>query len=337
LQPGITDFKLALMRLAPENRDSALADLSPATEADRAFAYALGADFPPGTDKQLWVIAWSSRLPLKDDPAIQSLVGGQIAGAGAPANFEFDAYRYQPHEYSWPMPRVTVSPSVSGNEDRSLAFGTLHRGEPMLVIPKSTSWMAFANLWVSILRPVHNELYAAAGIVELELDQKLAAHPCQAFLDPFFRPGCEPGPMAHALLAWYLAAADGAIGSVTTDAMATIIAQDTFDPPSFADAASKLVFQAGLPLRRWTQRVREISAISPQHAGAVQTALSEMLAQLPEDLPRDLGSIFELLYELHIASETQVEDPDLAKSLASINAGGKIGKFAKKLASLGSN
>ncbi len=187
------------------------------------------------------------------------------------------------------------------------------------------------------MRPAHNELYAAAGIFELQLDQKLAAHPCQAFLAPFFHPGLTPGPIGHALLAWYLAVADGAIGSATTDAMATIIAQDTFDPYSFAHTASKLVFQARLPLHRWTLRVREISAISPQHAGAVRTALSEMLTQLPEDLPRDLGSILELLYELHIASETQVEDPDLTKSLASINAEGKAGKFAKKLASLSAN
>ncbi len=71
LQPGITDCKLALMRLAPENRGSALADLTPATEAERVLAYALGADAPPGSNKQLWVIAWSSRLPLTADPAIK--------------------------------------------------------------------------------------------------------------------------------------------------------------------------------------------------------------------------------------------------------------------------
>jgi hypothetical protein len=335
LQPGITDYKLALMRLAPEARDVALTDLRPATEADRALAYAMGADFPHETDKQLWAIAWSSRLPLKADPAIQTLVGGQVAGAGTPAGLEFDAYRYHSHGYSWPMPRIVVSPPITGQEDQILAFGMLHKDEP--IYGKSlhaNAWMAFANPWVSIARPAHSELYFAAGILELELDQKLAAHPCQAFLDPFFRPGCEPAAMAHALLAWYLAAADGAIGSVTTDGMATIIAQDKFDPSSFADAARKLVFQAGLPLRRWTQRMREISAISQQHADAVRVALSELLSQLPEDLPRDLGGILELLYELHIASETQLQNADLALSFASINAGGKAGKFAKKLASL---
>jgi len=288
-------------------------------------------------DKQLWVIAWSSRLPLTADPAIQTLVGGQIPGVGTPAVFEFDAYRYQPYDHSWPMPRIVMSPAPLAEEDHFLSFGTLHNSKGMISAMYPGSWMIQANPWVSILRPAHNELYAAAGIFELQLDQKLAGHPCQLFLHPFFRPGCEPGPMAHALLAWYLAAADGAIGSVTMDAMATIIAQGIFDSSSFAHAASKLVFQAGLPLRRWTQRAREISAISPQHEDAVRTALSEMLTQLPEELPRDLGSILELLYELHIASETHVADPDLAKSLTSINAGGKAGKFAKKLVSMGSN
>jgi len=332
------DFKAALLRLGPENRDAALADLSPETEAERALAYALGANVRPETDKQLWAIAWSSRVPLNVDPAIQSLVGGQIAGAGTPTVFEFDAYRYQKYDYDSPKPKVKMSPPVTEQKDTSLSFGMLHKDEPGYGGPsKPNLWMILANPWVSILRPAHSELYFAAGIVELLLNQKLAGHPCQAFLDPFFRPECEPETMAHALLAWYLAAADGAIGSVTIDAMATTIAQGTFDPSSFADAASKLVFQAGLPLRRWTQRVRAISAISQQHAYAVQTALSEMLSQLPEDLPRDLGGVFELLHELHIASETKIANPDLTKSLASINAGGKAGKFAKKLASLGSD
>lgn len=325
------------MRLGPENRDLALAELTPTTEADRAFAYALGADFPPETDKQLWVMAWSSRLPLEADPAIQSLVGGQIAGAGTPSVFDFDADRYRSGEYAWPMPRVTVSPPVSGSEDQSLAFGTLHKDEAMLVAPRTTSWVASANPWVSILRPAHSELYSAAGIVELELDQKLAGHPCLSFLDPFFRPGFQPGPMAHGLLAWYLAAADGAIGSATTDAMATLVAQGTFDRHSFADAARKLVFRGGLPLRRWTMRVREIAMMSPQHAGAVQATLSEFLSRLPKDLPRDLGGILELLFELHVASGTSVENADLAKELAGVETGGKTGKFAKKLARLGSD
>lgn len=335
LQPGAVDFKLALMRLAPEGRDAALAGFRPETEAERALAYAMGADISPEKDKQLWVIAWSSRLPQMADAQIQTLVSGKIAGAGEPAVFEFSAKRHISKEYSWPTPLVKVTPPATRGVDEAIGMGLPCKSEQVYLGAPHPSWMTHVNQWVSILRPAHSELFFATGIFELYLDEKLSGHPCLTFLEPFLRPGLQAGPMAHALLAWYLASADGAIGATTQDAIATLIAQNSFDADLFADAARKLIFDGGLPLRRWTKRLTEISQISPDHASAIQMALSSMLIGMPQDLPRDLGGILELLYELHIVLGTNVENVDFLTAMGLVTVGGKTGKYTKKLIGLG--
>jgi len=334
MQPGSSDFKLALMRLAPEGREEALSELQPETEAERALAYALGADSAPEADLQLWVIAWSSRLPLVADPRIQELVGGEIPGAGTPVAFEFGAGIRRSREYSWIKPFVTVTPPPPQDVDHAISFGLPWKCEHIYLGGTYPSWMSHANAWVSIVRPAHSELFFLTGLFELDLDQKLASHPCLTFLEPFFRPELRPGPMSHAMLAWYLAAADGAIGATTVDAMATLIAQDRFETGLFADAARKLIFEGGLPLRRWTMRISEITGNSLHHASAVKATLSAIMTEMPQDLPRDLGGILELLHELHTASGTVVENTALLRSLERVEVGGKIGKFAKKLMAL---
>ena len=337
VDPGPVDLRLALMRLAPESRAEALARLHPVTEAERALAYALGADLTPDEDVQLWVIAWSSRQPLEADPAIQKLVGKEIAGAGTPARFEFDAkiHTSTDGKYSWPDPVVRVRPPIIPRAEARLSFGQSYEFEHAIWPDPQAVWLSSTNDWTAILRPSHSEQFFATGIFQLELDQKLSNHPCQTFLRPFFRPGLTPGPMAHAMLAWYLAAADEAIGTGAVDALATIIAQGRFDAAAFGDAAHKLVFRGGLPLRRWTKRLAEISALSPDHSVAVQQALDAMLIDLPEDLPRDLGGILELLYNLHVASGSGLANKEVHARLDEVKAGGKAGKFARQLAGLG--
>ncbi|WP_170326699.1 DUF6493 family protein [Ruegeria arenilitoris] len=335
VQPGDTDFKLALMRLAPEGREAALNDLQPQSEPERALAYALGADAPPEADKQLWAIAWSSTLPLRPDPHIENLIGGSVPGAGHPARFEFYADIRRIDQYTWPRPKIRITPPILDNVDAALGFALPAKSEHTYMSDPGSSWMVLPNPWVGLARPAHTELFFATGIFELDLDQKLTNHHCLMFLDPLFRPDPKPGAMAHAMLAWYLASADEGIGTTTIDAMATLMDQHVFDPSAFTSAAHSLVFHAGLPLRRWTKRLTQVAGTSDAHARAVKSALAGMMVDLPSELPRDLGGILELLYELCVASDEAVGSPDTQAALRSIEAGGKTGKFARKLAVVG--
>ncbi|MFY2825416.1 DUF6493 family protein [Ruegeria sp. MALMAid1280] len=335
VQPGDTDFKLALMRLAPEGRKAALNDLQPRSEPERALAYALGADLPPETDKQLWAIAWSSTLPLRADPRIENLVGGPVPGVGYPAHFEFHADIRRVDQYAWPRPKIRISPPIPDDVDAALGFALPAKSEHSYMSDPGSSWMMHANPWVGLIRPVHSELFFATGIFELELDQKLTNHHCLMFLDPLFRPDPRPGPMAHAMLAWFLASADEGVGTTTIDAMDALMAQQVFDPGAFASAAHSLVFHAGLPLRRWTKRLTEVAGLSNTHARAIKTALAGMMIDLPYDLPRDLGGILELLYELCVTSDEAVGPSDVQAAFQAIKAGGKTGRFARKLAVYG--
>ncbi|WP_170754205.1 DUF6493 family protein [Ruegeria lacuscaerulensis] len=331
LVPGQADFKLALMRLAPEDREAALLDFTPETEEERALAYAMGADHIPEKDPQLWALAWASRLPCRPDPAVQKLVGNSIPGAGVPAIYTFHAEIRRIDEFFWPMPRVDISPEIPKHLPRELGFAVPAKLAHTYLGDPGVSWFTHPSPWVGLLRPSQSELFFLSGIFELELDQKLTNHFCLMFLDPFFRPGLNTGPMSHAMLAWYLASADEGIGTSSVDALATIIAQRMFSPTEFATAARQLVFFAALPLRRWTKRLAEVAGVSAQHGKAVRRALSWMLVDLPDDVPRDLGGLLELLHELCTASGTGLENTDTVVALNNIKVAGKTGKFAKKL------
>lgn len=321
--PGPVDFRLALLRLAPENRAEALATLPQDTENERAFAYALGADLKPEKDTQLWAMAWSSRLPVMTEPKLPA-----IPGAGVPVALNFDPTVKRQDTYSWPLVQVTCPP-LPDKAAAMLCFGAPYLPKPFAEPTPNPSWLADSSPWVGFLRPVHTELYLAEGINAFWHDDKLAVHPCLRFLDPFFRPELIAGPVAHALLAYYLVAADPAIGARATDALATLIAQGNFDARQFGQAANKLIFDAKIPLRRWVKRMTEVAAISASHAAAVRGGLEALIYDMPGDLPRDFGAILDLLYELSIATNTAPSTclPELAK----IKAGGKTGSMAKKL------
>ncbi|WP_170773366.1 DUF6493 family protein [Ruegeria lacuscaerulensis] len=334
VRPGGMDFRLAILRLGSEGREKALAALNPQTEAERALGYALGGEFRPETDCQLWAMAWQGRRPIEADPNIQRLVGGIIPGLGTPAEYRFTAKIRRIDEYFWPQPNVSILPKMPGDVDPSLGFALPAKFEHCYGSDPGTSWLLGLNPWAVLMNPTQPELYFVAGIFDLELDQKLTRHHCLTYLDSFFRPGLQPGKMAHAMLAWYLASADEGIGMTTGDSIATLIAQGRFQSEEFADAARELVFFGALPLRRWTKRMAQVSELSKMHAHEVQKALSAMLHDLPDTLPRDLGGILELLHELCVLSGSGLTAPKSTAALAAIKAGGKTGKFAKKLLKL---
>ncbi|WP_170384441.1 DUF6493 family protein [Ruegeria atlantica] len=337
VQPGEADFKLALMRLAPEGRKSALERFRPQSEAERASAYALGADIAPESDRQLWAIAWSSTVPLRVDSAIERLVGGSVPGLGVPASYGFHADIKRIEPCVWPRPKLRVLPPIPKSVDAALGFALPAKFEHTYGAEQGASWMTHPNPWVGLIRPAHSELFFSTGIFELELDQKLTNHHCLMFLEPLFRPDPNPGVMAHAMLAWYLASADEGIGSTTIDAITTLVAQERFDPLVFSSAAHSLVFDAGIPLRRWTKRMAEVARTSDLHAQSIKTALGAMMIDLPTELPRDLGGILELLYELCVASSDGIGSASSLAALENVKAGGKTGKFARQIVAFQKN
>lgn len=70
---------------------------------------------------------------------------------------------------------------------------------------------------------------------------------------------------------------------------------------------------------------------TPHH---LRYVIALLLDFLYDETPRDMGGLFELFYELHVAAGTAPEAPRTRACLTSVPGGGKVATFAKKLLAL---
>ncbi|MEM9780985.1 MAG: DUF6493 family protein [Pseudomonadota bacterium] len=329
------DLALALLRLGTGGREAAVARLKPASEAERATAFALGADAKPAGDPVLWVGAWAARAPDTVHPDIRRMVGQTVPDAGTPATLTLTVEREGRPPYFWCRPRIDIAPEPVAETQRfASSLRLTQRSDGFLAdSPCSTTFEDIA--WSSILWPGRAEPFFACAIRAMDTDQKLTDHFCLAYLEPLFRPGATCGPMALAALAYYLASADKAVTTLTVDAIAALVERRRLSADDFAAALQRFIATATLPFGRWVRGLRDVSAISPAHAAFVRAAIAALLRLQSEgEAPREFGAMLELLFELHCAAGTVVDDPDARERLSMLDGGGKTGTFARKLLKL---
>ncbi|MEL6482751.1 MAG: DUF6493 family protein, partial [Pseudomonadota bacterium] len=330
------DLSLALLRLAQTGRDEALSRLAPHTEAERAVAYALGAPVAPEKAASLWVAAWAARAPETPDKEVQRLAGGPVAGAGTPATLSLRVEREGSGPYFWVVTRVEVAPPPTPVNQRFLPSSFHLRSENRFDSANACGWTFEDIAWASIVWPGGMEPFFAQAIPAMDTDQKLTDHFALAYLEPLFRPGVSCGPMGAAMLAYYLASADSAITGMAVEAIAALADQEKLTPDALAAQTWPFIAVGTLPLKRWVRGFRSIAAISEKHAAFARRLMTRLLRFDLAEVPRDLGAMLELLYELHCESGTAFDDPEGHAFLERLDAGGKTRTYARKLRALGS-
>ncbi|MEL7180853.1 MAG: DUF6493 family protein [Pseudomonadota bacterium] len=333
--PGSVDFQMALLRLAPDGAADVLPKLSGATEFESALMYALGAEVVPGVNAPLWAAAWAACQPVEADPRIADLFKPHLPDCGLPASLK--AWREDSDNGQYYWPRIAVP--VSNVEDTDLTaaipamfyppppeyyFGTAHCGA------------VFEDVaWVSLLRPGWQEPFFRQAILSLDTYQKLSDHYCLGFLEPLFRPGITVGLLGHAMLVYYLASEDKSVSTLTADAIAELALLNKLDVDLFSDALSQLMMIDALPTGRWTKGLATVA-----QAGAAtfsREVITQVLDFTPDQTPRNIGGMLELLYELHISSNTAPHRPETLACLRGLPGGGKIAKCVKQLLKLSEN
>lgn len=332
-EPGQTDLELALLRLAPEGRIRALAAFTPRTDGDQCVAWALGGQGRPAGPVALRVAAWAARAPRQRDEGIVAAVGQPLPDAGIPARFTLDVGTRTSGEYTWHDLTLTVEPAAS--TDGKVYLSSLFHW------PQRNRWggetpcgYTFEDIaWSALVWPGNPEPFCAQAILQLDTDQKLTDHPLLACLEPFFRPGPAPGPMACAMLAYFLASTDKSLTQTTVDAIAAQVAAGGLNSAGFARALRPFLHNPALPTARWTRALSDLSALAPEAAGFVRETISAVLDFPADDAPRDLGGLLELLYELCVAAKTPPDAAAIA-CLGQLKGGGKTGKFAARLVAM---
>ncbi len=333
IEPGPTDLGLALLRLDGEGREAARARLTPRAPWERALAFALGADETPQGDAGLWVAAWAARDPQTSHAGVSALVGAPLPDAGMPASYELVVERQGDRPHVWYHIRVQVSPAAGPRVSRFLTsrFHLPHEHRWRSANP--CGWHAADVAWASLVWPANLEPFFSRALLAMDTDETLSDHPGLAYLEPLLRPGTVAGPLAHATLALYLASTDKAVVALAEEAVAAQVTCGALDAATFATAVRQFLASETLPTGRWTRAFGAIAALSPVHGAFVGAVIARLLGSVPGTPPRDVGGMIELLFELHTAAGTVLEDTATRQCLERMS-GGKAGRFARKLLAL---
>jgi len=333
VDPCPIDLQMAMLRLSGDGRSEAVDRLSDETEPNRAILYALGADIFPGKDRDLWAAAWAARQPVTTDKRISSLFKKELPDCGVPAEMVLSLRREENDEgFVWLIVRVPVTQlkKVAQTQAIPALFYTVN---PKAFYNAGAMDGNFDEIaWVSLLRPGWQEPFFRQALITFEPGQTLSKPFGLAFLEPFFRPGISPGPFAWASLAYFMIADDKAVVAMTIDAIVEMLSTGKLDANTFSDGLRPFLMVNAAPTDRWTKGLDRVAKLGAREF--VRDVLTQLIQFAPNETPRNMGGMLELLYELHLSTSTVPTCQETLDCLREIPGGGKVAKFSKNLLKL---
>jgi hypothetical protein len=100
---------------------------------------------------------------------------------------------------------------------------------------------------------------------------------------------------------------------------------------NLGDIMARLLDSGLNKFARWAKVFRDVSRLSPAHANTAIDLVVRMLRGDPGKAPRDVGVLFELLFELLSETSGRLTDEQARKYLSALKAGGKAAKLAKQI------
>lgn len=333
--PGTADLALALTRLARDGRADQAGRVDRSDEAGRAVTFALGIGGTAMDAGPLWAAAWLARSADAGDAEAMWPSGEREPDAGATPLYCLIVEKEGDESHAWCHPRVETAPALRRPDLQRPAALLHHRRKSGWGLSAHACGYEPADIaWSSLVRPGDPEAFLANAIGALDTSQKLADHPCIAYLDAFDRLGGEPGPIGCAVLALYLASEDKALCAHAADKVVRLAGADRIPAERFAAAILPFMLVGIYPSMRWTRALAAVAEAGPRHRIFVHGVLAGLLRFDPARAPRDIGGMIELLYELQLACEGAFDDPRAIKCLQGLNSGGKAAKFSARLLAL---
>ncbi|MDY0164898.1 MAG: DUF6493 family protein [Thermoguttaceae bacterium] len=333
--PPIADVCLAMLRLAPERREQALARLREGTaEWERAIRYALGGTgIKIGKNAPLWVAAARARSPRTDDAKVAKSFPNLGPNAGLVATFSFHVKTEQQENAKLriqckPAPPKAINPDCptillcQSRLDRDLSWE----------LGGMAGRTVGAVRWTASLWPLARESFFARAAEEIadNLDWWEAMWQNKALLEPLLDSGTPLGTMGLLLLALGLAAKEPGESGLATDIAIVAIEDGRLGSDNLGDMLAQLLPTGLIKPGRWQKTLSEVARVSPVHTLVVQRALQRALQGDPKCLPRDFGKLLDVLKELSFALGLSVTHEPCREMLLQIG-GGKVGQTAKAL------
>ena len=359
------DFRLSLLRLAPENREQALERAATLTPPLRRLAmFALGGEEHPARADRgnyaAWITAARCRAPHRDWSAEFAILDLHDAWPDSlsPAEYRWRSShrsgRNGQHRWTKPELKITVAsglnPSAPGRTTSilgriaqavsgqiatdwaALPSAALNRRvdperrwSSELNTPWITQWLAY--IWPQ--NPAGAHMTAAGRLVE-QIDQDSSSWtPGFGYFQALFqhnRPWREAG---HLLLCLGLVGKDADAKGLAVDALIEGIDTRRFDPSLFAATMAGLAEGEWIKFNRLGDALMRVIQVTALHAAVVSEALQQSLPRL--DLQQK--NAFRLL-EVIVEAQAITGQPlgqSARAALERINGSGKAAKLAKQL------
>lgn len=336
--PQLDDAVLALLRLAPEHRERALAGAGEVPgDFGAALRYALGGERKghPGPDA-LWIAAARARLPYRDDAALAKALGetGPDGARAARVSYDWKARRGGGWR-SFEFERATepAKPkSVAREHVTVLMYGAEYGSSEVGPV------RALASVY-----PLARTGFFAMGAHALQsnLDWWGAEWGNHAFIDPLLDPDVALDAPALATLALGLAAKESREHGLAVDALVACVSDGRLVGRELGEAMATLWHPAqgedgvkgSRPTgSRWAKTLALAAKSSELHSEAVRTVIETLIERFdPAANPPDLHALLALWVELCAEAETGVLSKPARAKLEALEGGGKTAANKKAL------
>lgn len=339
--PDLPDVCLALLRIAPDRRAAALAELREnSREWARAIRYALGGQrVKLGETAALWIAAARSRAPWQDDAKVMAAFPDFGPDAGQAASYAFHCVTKGKHtnlviESAPPPPKKAASECVT------IVFHTQRKlGSDLRFEMGGAGGRTVGSVrWTATIWPLARESFFAAAAADLadNLDWWEAQWQHKVYLEPLLDARTPLRHMGLLLLTVGLAAKEPGEYGLATDVAIRAIDDGRLGSDNLGRMLAELLPTGLIKPGRWQKTLAETARFSPRHALVVQQALQTCLQGDPAALPRDYAKLLDLLHELSIELRQGVADAGCRELLARVTSG-KAAKSAKALLALESD
>jgi hypothetical protein len=309
--PGEKEQVHALLRLAPTGSVPAEVRVLADAPFVRALRYALGDDIAPGTERALFAAAARIRHPGTDDPALEARHPGIGPDGALVARYTWrvrtDSHVAQGTTYTHHHFELEVEPRAVRPIDYLPAVSRYCAED---VEHRYLRWWSFAGVdagairYLATLLPSDLQGFFAEGaqMVGGNIDWWEAQWQNRAYLEPLLDPTTRMGPMACLLLALALAGKEPGQTAVAVDALVHAHAGGRFDSSQvLGDTLRALLATPLLKAARLHKSLQAALRADPRIDGFVFELLSAALQARPEDPPRDMAALLQLLLELKVA------------------------------------
>jgi hypothetical protein len=331
------DLILALMRLAPDGREQALARLpNNGTETCRAVSYALGGPAPENkpTDFGLWHAAAIARSFGAGDEVMAEHFG-------ALGDF------FRRPRMPWKITERRGDVYRAYDFSIALDWGPRRTNPEQLTttlrsaIPLTNTWGWFvteeAARWTAHHLPVDLELYFGATAFALagNLDWFEAEWGNRFLLEPLLDPDRALTPMPMLCLTIALGAKQAGESGLATDILIAAIEDGRLDGSKLGACMGELMFTGLMKPQRWASTLGEVSRVSALHEQVVRLSIENALAAGGESKPpRGLKSLLELYFNLAVSAGESVNNQAARRYLEKLQGSSGQGNIAKALIAL---